>query len=835
MRGSIPLHTGEERFPRRRAFLSLFLVSLFSISFETFLTRYFAVALYSQYSYWIISIAMLGYSVSGVILSLFEGFFQRRRAEVMFLTPLALIAFTVAAVAVLRANPFNPLEFQTETLWKSQILYLLVYYLGLFPVFFLSGTFVGLSFLVFHREMGRVYAVDLFGAAAGALAILGMMFVLHPYHLPALMLALLFLIFLLAADGYFGGLRSARSLASVAAVLVGTGAALLWVARISTLSVPDFKPLHAILAIAGRTVERAVLSPSGFYLVMDDYTERDDLPMTNNYSNLGIGAPPRSYGMYIDALRVAPLLKDRPKDVSYVDGSLSHFPYTIRAHPRVLLIGTNGGFQVLESARSGARGIVAAEERPVLYRLVAAAMKRAEPGLLKSGSVDLVRGSVFSVLRRSPGPFDVIEVASDYLAQGSGAKYAFTREAARLCLNSLAPGGVLSIPVDISELNVFALKVLTTLRAALEDARATDPPANLMAYRTAWTCQILASNAPFSRSDVQALKRYCGQRSFDTPYYPGIQPSSVSVWNELPPISFGATPVQASSAQRDALMDEMVAMLRDPSRPVSDSRYFNLAPSSLDRPDFYSVSRVSKLGALLSHVSLLPEQEVGYLLNVFVLAQAVLLGMIVLLIPILVSRRAVRARGPARDIFSRTLVYFGALGLGYLFIELALIQKLSMFLGGATTSFAVTLSTMLVFSGLGSWSSHRLRADPRRGLLLSLPIIAAGALLCAFVLDPLLLAAVGLPGSLKLVLSVVIVAPIAFAMGRPFPLGNTAVGGRAAHLVPWAWAVNGAFSVISTPLANMISTAVGWKAVLGVAVLLYLSTALTFPQKRGTA
>ncbi len=209
--------------------------------------------------------------------------------------------------------------------------------------------------------------------------------------------------------------------------------------------------------------------------------------------------------------------------------------------------------------------------------------------------------------------------------------------------------------------------------------------------------------------------------------------------------------------------------------------------------------------------------------------------MIVLMIPVLVRRKAALPRSPTGGIFTRTLLYFGLLGLGYLFIELAYIQKLSMFLGDATTSFAVTLSSMLVFSGLGSWSSHRLRANPRRGLRQSVPVIAAGTLLIAFVLDPLLLAAIALPQALKLLVAVAVVAPFAFAMGRPFPLGNTAVGNTAAHLVPWAWAVNGAFSVISTPLASLISSALGWRVVLVAAFALYLSTLLVFPEKRRAA
>jgi hypothetical protein len=816
----------------RRAMASLFLVSLYSISFETFLTRYFAVALFSQYSYWIISIAMLGYSVSGVLLSLFERFFLKRRALVGMLAPLLLIGFTSLAYFVLRANPFNPEQFQNETLWKTQLLYILLYYAGLFPVFFLSGTFVGLNFLVFYRQIARVYALDLLGAAAGSIIILVLMFWLHPYHLPAFMLVLLLVVFLLTAHEYFGSLARPRAAASAAIGLAAAGLSMFYVLGTPVLSVPEFKPLHAILSISGRVEEQSAYAPAGFYLVMDDYTERDDIPITANFRLLHIGGPPRAYGLYIDGQRVSPMLKKRPTDLSYLKGSLAYFPYAIRRRPRVLLIGTDGGYKIVEAAHSGARRIVALEQQGVLYRLIDAALRKSDPSYPKTYSVELRQGSVFSALRRSEERFDIIDVSAHHLDQDPNARYTFTREAVELSLRSLSPGGILSIPVDISELNVFVFRMFNTVRAALEASGARQPAAHLLLYRTAWTCQILVSNRAFSKEDIGALKRFCWSRSFDTPYYPGIAPRSVKVWNDLPPVSFDNRELTRSASAQDAIMEELVAVLADPSRPFRDSRYFDLRPATLDRPDFYAVSRLIRLPALLANMSVLPVQEVGYLFNVFVLAQALLLAALVLALPLLVLRRQVRPAGRGEHLFANTVLYFSLLGLAYLFVELALIDKFSFFLESSTTAFAVILSSMLVFSGLGSWSSYRLRHAPYRGLLRSLPVAGLGLAFIAFGLDPVLAAAAELALPLKLPLAVAVTAPAAFAMGRFFPLGNTAIGARAANLVPWAWAVNGAFSVVSTPLANILSTSFGWKTVLIGALALYLATVLLFPLKK---
>ena len=140
---------------QRRSLASLFLVSLFGLSFETFLSRYFALALFSDYSYWVISLALLGYSFGGVVLTLFRDHFHRNSDLYLFLIPPLLLAAAILAFVVLRANPFNPLQLQNNVLWKGQVGNILLYYAGLFPVFFLVGAFIGLVFLTYSARCRR--------------------------------------------------------------------------------------------------------------------------------------------------------------------------------------------------------------------------------------------------------------------------------------------------------------------------------------------------------------------------------------------------------------------------------------------------------------------------------------------------------------------------------------------------------------------------------------------------------------------------------------------------------------------------------------------------------
>ncbi len=525
-------------------------------------------------------------------------------------------------------------------------------------------------------------------------------------------------------------------------------------------------------------------------------------------------------------------MRDLPSDYSYLNGSLAFFPYTIRPHPRVLLLGTNGGMKIAESAVSGAASGVALEQPGDVFRLVRDRLRIAAPGLPESSGIRLRAGSAFSILGGGRERFDLIEISGDFLSQDANNAWSFTTEAVQLYLKSLSKGGILSIPVDISEFNVYCLKVANTVAAALRLQGVDTPGLHVLAYRTAWACQLLVSNEPFSVSDVRGLVAWCSDRSFDTPWYPGIDPGSISVWNDLPPISFEQGEVHVSATAQDALMIDLVRVFGNDRPSTTADRFFNLAPSTMDRPDFFSISRLTRIRTLLARLEVLPEREIGYLLNLVVLGQALVLAAIVLLLPLGAGRKAIRRAPGARFMLPKVFFYFAALGFGFFFIELALVKKLSFFLESSTLAFATVLAGVLVFSGLGSWRAERFRDNRKRGLVRGLAVIAASLLFFIFGLDPLMRASIGLPLPARMLIAVVLIAPLSFGLGRPFALGTSSLAGVSDSLIPWAWAINGAFSVLATPLANILSVTTGWNIVFTLAIVLYLSTALSFPERK---
>jgi hypothetical protein len=291
------------------------------------------------------------------------------------------------------------------------------------------------------------------------------------------------------------------------------------------------------------------------------------------------------------------------------------------------------------------------------------------------------------------------------------------------------------------------------------------------------------------------------------------------IYNDLPAVSF-ANGELTSDGPDDSIADEARAVLADAETPSRSA--FNLAPITLDRPFFYAVLRLDQLDTILKRLEILPQAEIGALVNLAVLAQAVVFAVLVLLVPLAASRRLRMRRSDCcgRSCISRA-------GPGFLFIEIFMIEKASQWLNDRTSGFALVLTGMLVFLRAGQhdggpWrgaaSCHR-AGVPCRGRWCP----RAGGAAADHDSDPR-------PPWMVRVLVLAVVAPVSLALGLPFPLGLARTG--SGGLLPWAWALNGAFSVVATPLANLIAREAGFSRVLLSAAVLYVIALVTFPATR---
>jgi hypothetical protein len=839
----------------RTALVPLFLVSLAAVGYETALTRYFAVAKWSEYGYWVISIVMVGFAFSGVLLALYRDYVVRHGEAVLAALPALLVVAAAIGFHLTTINPFNPLQLQNAATWEPQLWNIAGYYACLLPFFFLAGTFIGLSFVLNASRIGQVYGYDLTGAGAGAAFVLAAMFVVHAFFLVPVLLVPL------AASACFvaGRWRWAGAVAAGVALL-GAEALLLLDSR---AEFNDFKAIYAPLHTPDARIEAIVRSPRGDYTLLDDFTERVDTDISNNAGMLGIPGPPQTFGLYRDGNRIAALPKPGERDVGYAAASLDALPYKLIPDANALLAGASGGFRAAEVLALGAAHVRALEPEPVLLRALEQGLGASPPWAADRRVSLSGEGPVAAV--RDGTRYDIIDLSADFLDAAEANATAFTQQAIADDLRALTPGGIVSIPISIRDFPVYVLRVLATARAALADAGINDPGAHTIIYRSAWSARILLSNLPWDARRIATVRKFCDERSFDVSWYPGMDPLAArsSIYNDLPAVSFSSGEV-TSEGPDDSIADEANAVLSNgatPSRAV-----FSLAPITLDRPFFYAVLRLDQIDTILKRLEILPQSEIGALVNLAVLAQAVVIAALVLLVPLVAPRRL---RLPGIGLL-RPIIYFPALGLGFLFIEIFLIEKASLWLNDRTSGFALVLTGMLIFSGLGSMLADRLprrtplplageslprtcsgvavrskagegpspgasrrplpRVGEAYGVTLACLIIVVWCVAAVAGLQSLILATLDLPWIARAVLVLTVLAPVSFALGLPFPLGLARAG--SGSLLPWAWGLNGAFSVVATPLANLVAREAGFSRVLLSAAVLYVIALATFPAAR---
>jgi hypothetical protein len=805
------------RRARLSALAPLFLISLATVGFEISLTRYFAVAKWSEYGYWVISIVLAGFALSGVVMALCRDTVARRSEMFLTILPVVLIAAAAIGFHFVTTNPFNPLQLQNPATFAPQLWDIGGYYLALLPFFFLSGLYISLCFVANDADLGRVYGFDLTGAGIGALTALCLMWMVAPFHLvPCLLIAL-------AAAAVFAPRH--RVIALIAALVVlGAGEALLLGDDEAAFN--DFKAIYAPLHVPDSRTVAVTKSPRGLYMLLDDFTERADTDVSNNAGMLGLPGPPSSLGLYRDGNRIAAIPKVEPIDASYAGAALSALPYTLSPHPSVLLAGSSGGFRIAEALKLGARAIDATEPEPILNQALHDGIGSAQAFPTTPALRILAASPIAIATEAADGKqlYDLVDISSDFLDSGEANTSAFAAQALATYLTALSPNGMVSIPVSIREFPAYAVRVLATVRAALLQSGVADPLTHVLVYRSAWNVRILVSPAPFDAARIAAAKQFCDARSFDLSYYPGIDvfAARANIYNDLPAVSFEAGEVASGDGAHDAIADEAGAALA--GEHTASSVAFNLAPITYDRPFYYAVLRLDQIGTILKRIEILPQAEVGPLVNLAVLAQAIVIALIVLAVPLFG-----RVRSEATGTF-RAIVYFAALGLGFLFIEIFLIERTSFYLNDRVSAFALVLTGMLIFSGLGSMMSGRFAADPRRGLYLAIVIIVTWCAIVFVALQPLMLATLGWPWAARAAVMTAIVAPVSVALGLPFPLGLARAGPTG--FLPWAWGLNGAFSVVATPLANLIALEDGFDRVLLVAMVLYVTVAIAFPTLR---
>ena len=776
--------------------------------------RLFSITQWHHFAYMMISLALLGYGVSGAFLMLWQRCLLQRFAT-SYILNLALFGFaSVTCFLFAQHIPFNA----EEVLWDSrQIVWLLCTYLLLAVPFFFAANAIGLALINYRDRLSRIYAADLLGAGLGSIGILLLLFVVMPMQALTVLGLLGIGAALVAVWELRQGLTVAWLLLPLAAVL------LLMPANWSTLEVSSYKGLSQTLRVRDTRIIAEHSSPLGLLSVVESPT----IPL-RHVPGLSLNAttePPAQLGVFTDGdgLSVISRYNGDRQTLAHLDQLTSALPYHLRPISRALVLGAGGGADVLQALYHQAANIDAVELNPQFADLVSREYADFSGHLYQTAGVTLHIAEARSFVTRSPGNYDLIQVSllDSFSASASG-QYAlsenhlYTTESLAASLQKLAPDGYLAITRWIKLPPRDTLKLFATAIAALRASGVTEPGRHLILVRGWQTSTLLIKNGTVSAQDIEHVRTFCAARSFDTAYYPGITRAESNRYNRL----------------RDAWFhDAAEALLGEGAERFHDDYKFNLRPSSDDQPYFFHFFKWRTLPEVmrLRERGGAPLTDAGYLVMVATLVQAVIASLLLILLPIWIYQRRINPlnQGVRR---SSVMGYFFILGLAFLFVEIAFIQKFLLFLHHPLYAIAVVLSSFLVFSGLGSaWLG---RVSPgNRGRLLSQAvagIVVIGSLYLLS-LGSLLEQLATLPEIVRILITAALIAPLAFCMGMPFPLGLGRLADYAPDLIPWAWAINGCASVISAVLASLLAIHLGFSTVIAVALVLYALAPWLFP------
>jgi hypothetical protein len=790
-------------------FVGIFLISFATLLLELSLTRVLSVALWYHFGFLIISTALLGFGVSGVVLALWRWLREEVSLDhALVLLALAFGLLTIICFWLMQRIPFDPFSLFSDI---RQIYFMPLYYIIISAPFFCSGLALALIFTRSTVQINRLYAFDLFGAGLGCAALA---VVMPAFGGSGSVAAAAVLGFLAAA---IFSISKSKKLSAICFVLSIAGFTSIWFAdNILAISVTPNKPAPTTqpLYTAWNTFSRI------------DVYERPPSRQNGQKAsrNFIFDAGTAATGMVDLRPGVRDYLKRNPNDADYFSG----IAYLGKKFPKVLIIGSGGGAEVLDALHFGSRDITAVEINPIINEVVSSRMNDFWGGLFKHPGVRLITEEGRSFVRRSDELYDAIisvhTISNAAIASGAlslSENYVLTLEAFEDYLDHLTPDGI----IFFTRPEVQISRLFATAREAMAKRNVTDISKHLYAFRyppsgrqlkaggadrPSFIAGFLLKKSPFKAIELNRIEEHLGV---------GIPPRSEEL--PAPEVLYSQLKVQAGSIYHtlvtapdlDAVYKKEIIQLE----PATDDRpFFNQHTrwSSITFQTFHDLFTQQQLGRLA-----LEDRPVAEVTLLILLVQTSLTAAVFILLPLWrFSRAGLKALNSWRY-----LLYFAGLGLGFIMIEIGLIGRFTLFLGQPVYTLAVILASLLLFTGAGSYIADRFRVKPRRTLLFIIPLILVTLIVTTFIMPILFSAALGLALIWRIIISVILLAPLCVLMGMPFPIGMRVVMKEASALVPWSWGVNGFFTVIGTITALIAGMSYGFKTVLLIGAICYLA------------
>jgi hypothetical protein len=536
------------------------------------------------------------------------------------------------------------------------------------------------------------------------------------------------------------------------------------------------------------------------------------------------GNPPLQIGLGIDADSLQPITLIEPKEFTIAGYLPESIAFQLRPGAKVLILESGGGLGVLQALAGGASQVTALVNNQLVLEAIAETAQNMDVYSLRDVETRVESSRV--ALRSTGEKFELIflPLSDPYRPVASGAyslseNYSLTVESFVDMVSSLSSQGILVITRWLQTPPSESLRMFATLLEGLERQGIDNPGAKIIAYRGIQTMTFLVKPDDWDYEQLTHVRNFLNERRFDLVWSPDIDPGEVNRFNKL---------------SEPTYFQQFRNLISTESRQDFYSEYpYSIRPTNDNSPFFFHFFKWQQTPEILATFGRVwqPFGGSGYFVLMALLMLVVLLSSLLIILPMVIqSRRSTSDRRRIQNIREeeasvptwRVFIYFGCIGIAFLFLEIPIIQKSILSMEHPIYAFTLVVITILVFSGIGSLLASRLWKY-RRWVLISL---FGFSILTPLWMNLIQDQSLGWPLILRILVIGASLAPLGLFMGVPFPFGLTWLEKAESKLVPWAWAVNGCASVIAAVLAAILVLSTSFSVVLLLGAIFYGIAAL---------
>lgn len=789
-----------------KLYLAIALLSAAIISFQLALIQILSNVQWHHLAHMVISMALLGFGAAGTVLSIFR---NRIIAHTETLLPFLMTATGIAMSLVTDISQTSLLRFDSYLLFAEydHIGKLLLTYLIYFLPFFFGALAIGLVFMRHVAEIGKIYFSNLVGSGVGGLITLLLISFFFPKQVPAL-------IAMLPLIGGFMIIPSGKRFWNIAFALVGV-VVIGWKCFYPPkLELSQYKDLSKTLLLPNSKIILEKASPYGVVQMVSS-------PALRYAPGMSLSAQQASQikmAAFLNGDWFGAVSDWKKSDTAMIlDYTTFALPYIMKKRNSVLVLQAGTGIEVAHAITRGAANVVAVESNPVILSILKKHFAIETDSLFFHPGVVVGNIESRTFLSLDDSYFDLVSLPMVGTFGGSAGlsalheQFLLTRQALGEIWFKLEPEGVVSVTSWMDYPIRNPLKILATMVEVLEESGIKNPREHIAAVRSWGTITFVMKKSILQTIEVNNIRRFCEEMMFDPAILPHLDTEERSRYNQF---------------QDDQFFSYVDSILAPRREAFYEDYDFNIKPATDNRPYFSQYIKWSSLDRLAQFFGnrSIPFFEIGYLLVIITLVQISIVSFILILLPLFRLRWKGRSR-------TGVILYFSGIGMGYMFVEMVLIQRFILYLGNTVYSASAVITSLLIFSGLGSYySSFFLQSKTR--LLAMFSFIIGLLVAYSFILTPILQETIHVSFFVKSLIILLTIAPLAFCMGIPFPAGLSQVSGRHPEVVPWAWGINGCVSVVSTALATIIAVEMGFMWVMLLAAVAYCMPLLVQRQWR---